>query len=121
MQQTDATTRRVRAAHRLNALKVMRAKTPGLYENGAGLRLVITDQGTKRCTVRVTIRGRRVERGLGVFLDVSLDEARKQAAIMRQAAREGRDIRDETRSRHRTARDAVWRYQGFRLRPRRRC
>jgi hypothetical protein len=30
-----------RAAHRLSAIKVSKVKTPGLYEDGAGLRLVV--------------------------------------------------------------------------------
>ena len=33
---------RVRAAHRLSAIKVSRIKKPALYEDGGGLRLVIT-------------------------------------------------------------------------------
>lgn len=87
--------KRVRAAHRLSAVKVSKASKPGLYEDGAGLRLVITDKGTKRWVLRLTINGRRVERGLGVYPDVSLDDAREQAAKMRRVARQGRDARVE--------------------------
>ena len=65
---------RVRATNRLNALKVARVREPGLYEDGAGLRLVVTDEGTKRWALRITINGRRVERGLGVYPDVSLED-----------------------------------------------
>jgi Arm domain-containing DNA-binding protein len=85
--------KRVRAAHRLSAIKVSKVKKPGLYEDGAGLRLVVTDKGTKRWALRLTINGRRVERGLGVYPDVGLDHAREKAAEMRRAAKDGRDAR----------------------------
>ncbi len=91
--------RRVRAAHRLSAVKVMKVRTPGLYEDGAGLRLVVTDKGSKRWALRLTINGRRVERGLGVYPDVGLEDAREQASIMRRAARAGRDARVEEKHR----------------------
>ena len=87
--------KRVRAAHRLSAVKVSKASKPGLYEDGAGLRLVVTDKGTKRWAPRLTINGRRVERGLGVYPDLGLDDAREHAGQMRRAAREGRDARAE--------------------------
>ena len=87
--------KRVRAAHRLSAVKVSKVNKPGLYEDGSGLRLVVTDKGTNRWALRLTINGRRVERGLGVYPDVGLDDARQQAAQMRRAARNGRDARVE--------------------------
>jgi integrase len=87
--------KRVRAAHRLSAVKVSRLRMPGLYEDGAGLRLVVTNKGTKRWALRLTISGRRVERGLGVYPDVALDVARELAAQMRLGARQGRDLRAE--------------------------
>jgi integrase len=73
----------------------MKLKGQGLYEDGAGLRLVITDKGTKRWALRVTINGRRVERGLGVYPDVGLDDAREKARVLRRAAKDGRDVRAE--------------------------
>lgn len=88
---------RLRTTNRLTALKVAKLKVPGLYEDGAGLRLVVTAVGTKRWVLRLTINGHRVERGLGVWPDVSLDDARKKAAPMRQAAKDGIDIRKEQR------------------------
>jgi integrase len=84
---------RNRASNRLSALKVAKTKEPGLYEDGAGLRLVITDKGTKRWALRLTINGRRVERGLGIYPDVSLDDARRKAEEFRRAARNGWDAR----------------------------
>jgi len=88
---------RTRGANRLTALKVAKLKEPGLYEDGAGLRLVVTRALTKRWVLRLTISGRRVERGLGVWPGVSLDDARKKAAPMRQAAKDGVDARKEQR------------------------
>lgn len=88
---------RVRALSRLSAVKVAKLKEPGLYEDGGGLRLVVTDRGTKRWALRLTIRGRRVERGLGLFPAVSLEEARRKADDLRRAAREGRDAQDEAK------------------------
>lgn len=89
--------KRVRARHRLSAVTVAKAKKPGLYEDGAGLRLVVTDKGAKRWTLRMTINGRRVERGLGVWPTVSLEDARKEAEEFRRAARSGRDVRLDRR------------------------
>jgi hypothetical protein len=87
---------RLRVARRLSVIKVAKLKEPGHYGDGAGLRLVITDKGTKRWALRLTINGRRVERGLGVWPDVSLDDARRNATAMRGAAKDGRDLKEET-------------------------
>ena len=67
---------RVRALNRLSAVKVAKLKQPGLYEDGDGSRLVVT--GSTRSTLRVTINGRRVELGLGVWPTVSLEDARRK-------------------------------------------
>ena len=88
---------RVRAACRLSAIKVAKLKEPGHQEDGAGLRLIITVHGVKRWALRVTINRRRVERGLGVWPDVSLEDARRRASEIRGAAKEGRDLRAEQR------------------------
>jgi len=94
--------KRTRAAHRLSAVKVAKLAKPGLYEDGAGLRLVITDKCTKRWALRVTINGRRVERGLGVYPDVGLEDAREKAAVLRRAAKDGRDARAEDKQKRRS-------------------
>jgi integrase len=86
---------RIRALNRLSAIKVAKLKQRGLYEDGGGLRLIVTEKGTKRWALRLTIAGRRVERGLGMWPTVSLEEARRKADIYRRAAREGRDARLE--------------------------
>src|SRR3979490_3450592 len=86
---------RVRATNRLSAVRVAKVKEPGLYEDGGGLRLILTEKGVKRWALRVTIRGRRVERGLGLSPLISLEEARRKADQFRLAAKEGRDARLE--------------------------
>jgi integrase len=83
----------MRALNRLSAIRVSKIKEPGLYEDGGGLRLIVTDKRVKRWLLRITIRGRRVERGLGVWPAVSLEEARQTADRFRKAAKEGRDAR----------------------------
>src|SRR6187200_2088845 len=88
---------RVRAAHRLSAVKVAKTKQPGLYEDGSGLRLVISDRGRKRWALRLTINGRRVERGLGIYPEVGLDDARRKAEALRRAAKEGQDAHADER------------------------
>ena len=63
-----------------------------------GLRLVVTDSGSKRWTLRLTINGRRVERGLSVW---PTGDVRRKAEHYRRAAQDGRDARaDDTRLRH---------------------
>ena len=89
---------RVRAANRLSAVRVAKTKAPGLYEDGAGLRLIVTGTGSKRWALRLTINGRRVERGLGLYPSVTLEEARTRADEMRRAARRGVDARAESRT-----------------------
>src|ERR1051326_469691 len=86
---------RVRATDRLSAVCVAKIKQAGLYEDGGGLRLILTEKGVKRWALRLTIRGRRVERGLGLWPTVSLEEARRKAEQFRRAAKEGRDVRQE--------------------------
>jgi integrase len=98
-------TTRVRAKHRLSAVRVAIVKEPGLYEDGGGLRLILTDKGVKRWALRLTIRGRRVERGLGLWPTVSLEEARRKADQFRRAAKEGRDARLEEK--HESRRQTV--------------
>lgn len=88
---------RTRALNRLSAVKVSKLKDVGLYEDGGGLRLVVTEVGTKRWVLRLTINGQRVERGLGVWPSVSLDDARRKSEDLRRAARDGRDAQSEAK------------------------
>ena len=78
------------AIHKLNARKVATAG-PGKYEDGGGLRLVVSTTGAKKWVLRFTIDGRRREMGLGSFPDVGLAEARERAARYRKQVKEGID------------------------------
>ena len=90
----------VREEKRLRA-KDIAALPPGVHEGG-GPRLVVEPPrdkkpGARRWVLRVTIAGRRHNRGLGPYPLVSLDKARDAAAEIRRAAREGRDLITERR------------------------
>jgi integrase len=94
----------MRTLNRLTHLKVTRLKTAGVHEDGGGLRLVVSDSLSKRWVIRITVKGRRLERGLGSFPTVSLEEARERAAVLRKAARQGQDLAGEERRRQASAR-----------------
>lgn len=78
------------AIHKLSPRKVATAG-PGKYEDGGGLRLVVSPKGAKKWVLRFTIAGRRREMGLGCFPDVGLSEAREKARHYRKQAKEGID------------------------------
>jgi Arm DNA-binding domain len=102
-----------RVRERLRAEKRLRAKEvpelhAGTHEDGGGLRLVVEPPkdkktpGARRWVLRVTIGGKRYNRGLGPYPLVSLDNAREAATDIRRAAREGRDLlaeREQARAR----------------------
>jgi integrase len=79
----------IRTSNRLTALAVDRQRKPGLYADGAGLTLVVTDKGVKRWELRAMAQGRRRQLGLGVYPKVSLEAARRKAAGLRNALRDG--------------------------------
>jgi integrase len=66
--------------------------------------LIVTENGVKRWALRLTLQGRRVERGLGLWPTVSLEEARRKADGLRRAAKEGRDatLEEKLEKRRRT-------------------
>lgn len=78
------------AIHKLSPRKVATAGT-GKYEDGGGLRIVVSKAGAKKWVLRFTINGKRREMGLGSFPDVSLEDARSKASISRQLAANGID------------------------------
>ena len=63
-------------AHKLSALDVKRASKPGKYGDGNCLYLVVTESGAKHWLLRLVIRGKRRDMGLGSADLISLDEAR---------------------------------------------
>jgi hypothetical protein len=98
---------RSRAEKRLRAKEVPVLGT-GTHEDGGGLRLIVEPPrdkrtpGARRWVVRVTIAGKRHNRGLGPYPHISLDSAREAAADIRRAAHEGLDLlaeREQARAR----------------------
>lgn len=78
------------AIHKLNPRKVATAG-PGKYEDGGGLRLVVSKAGAKKWVLRFTINGKRREMGLGSFPLVALVEARNKALECQRLISEGTD------------------------------
>ena len=89
-------------ANELTARKVETAK-PGKYEDGHGLRLVVSPSGARKWVLRFMRAGKRVEMGLGSAADVTLAQAREKAADARKTRsrrgeRSGRRLRTGRRS-----------------------
>jgi len=78
------------AIHLLSPRKVQ-TTGPGKYEDGGGLRLVVSKGGAKKWVLRFTINRKRREMGLGSFPDVSLADARDKASDARKLANQGID------------------------------
>jgi len=76
--------------HKLSPRKV-ETTNPGKYEDGGGLRLVVSLAGAKKWVLRYTLDGKRREMGLGSYPDVGLGKAREKAAEYRRQAKEGTD------------------------------
>lgn len=92
---------RVRGEKRLKA-KDIASLPSGVHEDGGGQRLVVEPPrgkkpGPRRWVLRVTIVGKRHNRGLGPYPLVNLDRARDAAGDIRRAAREGRGLIAEQR------------------------
>ena len=64
-------------------------RVPGKYFDGGGLMLVVKPSGTATWVLRTMVRGRRYEVGLGSRSDVSLKEARADAAEARKRLKQG--------------------------------
>ena len=79
-----------RTTGRLTALKVDRAKRPGMYSDGGGLYLQVSDNGAS-WIYRYMIGGRAREMGLGPLALFSLAEARAKALDARRLRHEGVD------------------------------
>ncbi|HPB75802.1 MAG TPA: integrase arm-type DNA-binding domain-containing protein, partial [Chromatiaceae bacterium] len=64
---------------------------PGKYEDGDGLRLVVSATGAKKWVLRITVAGKRREMGLGSYPLISLAEAREKALVARKSVVKGQD------------------------------
>ena len=80
-----------RAIGRLTALKVEKAKRPGMYADGAGLYLRVTPEGARNWVLRYMLDRRPRWMGLGPLSLYSLAEARARALDARRKRHEGID------------------------------
>ena len=78
------------AIHKLNSRFIPTAAT-GKYEDGGGLRIIVTKTKARKWVLRYTLNGRRREMGLGSYPDVGLSAAREKAAECRQLVASGTD------------------------------
>lgn len=69
----------------------VRKALPGRHTDGGGLYLVVDPSGASRWLLRITVRGKRRDFGLGSTSVVSLYEAREKADRYRRVSRTGGD------------------------------
>jgi integrase len=81
----------VRAIGKLTALKVEKAKEAGMYGDGGGLYLRVTEDGAKNWVFRFMLNGRPRWMGLGPVSLYGLQEARGRARDARRLRHEGID------------------------------
>jgi integrase len=80
-----------REGAKLNAVAIRNAKKPGLYGDGHGLALQVSESGSKAWVYRFMIDGRARKMGLGAVHTVTLAEAREAALEARKLVRKGID------------------------------
>jgi integrase len=93
----------MRARNRLTS-GFMKSPPVGKHCDGAGLWLVVREDGGAQWVLRVTVHGRRREMGLGGYPTLGLAEARKIAQRWRDMAAAGRDPIKEREAEERSAR-----------------
>lgn len=93
----------MRAKNRLTA-GFLKSPPVGKHCDGAGLWLVVREDGGAQWVLRVTVHGRRREMGLGGYPALGLAEARKVAKRWRDVAAAGRDPIKEREAEARAAR-----------------
>ena len=76
---------------KLSAIVVRNKSVPGLYADGGGLYLQVTEAGAKTWIFRFMLASRRRDMGLGAIHTVSLADARAEALRCRQLVRDGID------------------------------
>jgi integrase len=93
-----------RTIGKLTALKVAKAKKPGMYGDGGGLWLRVTADGAKNWVFRFMLAGRPRWMGMGPLHTISMAEARKRAAEHRLHRHDGIDPIEARRARRLQAR-----------------
>src|SRR6056297_1834468 len=82
----------------------LRKAPKGKYCDGAGLWLIVREDGGAQWVLRVTVHGRRREMGLGGYPEIGLAKAREHADRRRAMAKDGRDPIKEREREMRAAR-----------------
>lgn len=75
----------------LTATAIRNQSIIGRYADGNGLYLVVDKSGNKRWLLRITVRKKRRDIGLGGWPSVSLADARRETEHMKNVARKGGD------------------------------
>jgi integrase len=88
----------MRGTNKLTALKVAKLTKPGLYGDGGGLYLQVSQWGTKSWIARYMLDGRSRKMGLGPLDVVSLATARDKAREARRQRYDGIDPIDARRT-----------------------
>jgi integrase len=89
----------LRERDKLTAISVRREKRePGLYPDGAGLYLQVTESGTQSWILKFTLKGRARQMGLGPTALVSLADARLKRDDARRLLLDGIDPIEARRS-----------------------
>lgn len=84
-----------RSLHKLTALQAAKLNKPGRHSDGGGLYLSIDESGRRRWVFMYTRAGKRVELGVGGRRDLSLADARAEAAGIRAMLAKGIDPKVE--------------------------
>src|SRR5512133_745758 len=88
-----------RSLNRLTALKVARAKRPGMYADGGSLYLRVAEGGSKQWVFRYVTNGRLRDMGIGPVHTLTLAEARERATEARKLRLDGIDPIEAKRAR----------------------
>ena len=92
-----------RAIEKLTALRVEKERRPGMYCDGGGLYLRVTNDGAKNWVFRFMLNGRARWMGMGPLHTVNLAEARKRAGEHRLRRHDGIDPIEARRAEKRRA------------------
>jgi Arm DNA-binding domain len=87
-----------RPLNRLSALKVARAKKPGMLADGGSLYLRIAPGGSRQWIFRYVINGRLRDMSIGPAHTLTLAEARERATEARKLRLDGIDPIDHKRA-----------------------
>ena len=98
---------------KLTQLQVDKLKSEGIHNDGAGLSLKVTANGSKSWIYRYMLAGKAHWMGLGSYPDVSLAEAREKAADYRKLTRQNIDPLAEKRKETSVIRASIAKYITF--------